>query len=58
VPEVIATTVLLWAGVRTREMWVDMSIEAKEAAMESEGWYALEEVPERFAGMKEGPVVI
>jgi len=51
VPEVISTTVLLWAGIWPREMWAETSSEAKEVAIELNGWYALEEVPERFAGM-------
>jgi hypothetical protein len=52
VPEVIATVVLLWAGIATREMWKGTSSESTKAAMETHGWYALEDVPERFEGMK------
>lgn len=51
-PEVIATVVLLWAGIATREMWTGTASKAMEGAMESNGWYALEDVPERFEGMK------
>jgi hypothetical protein len=51
VPEIIATVVLLWVGVATREMWGVSKV--KEAKVESKGWYAVEEVPERFEGMKD-----
>jgi hypothetical protein len=52
VPEVIATVVLLWAGVATRKMWTGTASKTQEAAMESNGWFALEDVPERFEGTK------
>lgn len=39
-------------------MWTGTSSKAKEVAKEASGWYGLEDVPERFAGMKEGPVII
>ena len=33
-------------------MWTKASSKAREAAMEAGEWYALEDVPERFARMK------
>lgn len=53
VSEVIATVVLLWAGVATREMWTGTASKVQEAAMESNGWFALEDVAERFEGTKQ-----